>query len=86
MAVSVDQTGSSREAVKIDDPRGRAGSPLDLGRGSHRDNLAFGDGDSFNDGVLRVDGQDLAVDQDQVRSLRRSRSRQGEKQAAKGCV
>ncbi len=41
-------------------------------RRSHRDNFALRDGDRFNDGVFRIDSQDLAVDQDHVGSLRRA--------------
>jgi len=78
VAVGVNQAGSSRETVEIDDSRGGARPPLDLRAGPHRNNLAFGDGDSFNDGVFGVDGQNLAADQNQIGSLPGSNSRQGE--------
>jgi hypothetical protein len=57
--------------MKIHYSRRRACAPLDLGSRSYRDNFTLGDGDSFNHRVLRIDGQDLAVNQNQIGRLRR---------------
>lgn len=68
--------------MEIDDARGGPGLPLNIDDRTRGDNLALGDGHGFHNGVVSVDGQDLTVYQDQVRSLRRRNPLQGEKQPA----
>ena len=80
VTVGIDQAGSNCETVEIDDACARTSATLHLHAGTYSDNLALGDRNSFNDGVLSVDSENLAVDQDQIRCLRGGNSRQREKQ------
>ena len=66
--------------MKIDDSRGGAGPALNIRGGTNSDEsyrCAMRDG--LGDGVLGVDGQDLAVDQNRVRSLGTSNRDEREK-------
>ena len=77
--VTVGEAGDHRLAVQIDRRRLRAGERADRGARADRGELAAGDRHRLRDREPRVDGDDVAVDEDRVgrrgRLLRAERPR-----------
>src|SRR5579862_9537576 len=77
VAMSVDQAGSGSAAMQIDDLRGFGSAIADFLVAANRHDLAVMNQDGLGDGVARIHGDDLAVDEEQVRSGGRSLCRAG---------
>ena len=66
----VDEPRDDRAAAELDDARGRAREAANLRRAAERQDLAVANRERFAQRRLRVDGDDLAVEQHEVGRLR----------------
>ena len=73
MEMGIDQSRDDGPGLQVDDSRLRTGQLAHLGGRAERDDAAITDRERFAHRRLRVDRQDLPVDQDRVRTLRRRR-------------
>jgi hypothetical protein len=66
VGMSIDQPWGRGSSLQIDHVGFGPGKGLDLQVGTDGDDLSLANGDRLGNGVLGVDGQDLAVDKDQI--------------------
>jgi hypothetical protein len=66
VAMGVDKSGDNGPAGKIDPPRAFGRQRLYLGIAADRENSVAGNGDGLSPGKARVDGKDVAVQQQEI--------------------
>jgi hypothetical protein len=66
MRVRIEQTGRNGATLEIDAPSVRAGGSFDVGGGSNGGDAVSSDSDRLSDAIVRVDGEDATVDENDV--------------------
>jgi hypothetical protein len=64
--VRIDQPGSGRLAMKVDDPGPLRGHGENVGAGTHTQDSAIANGDSLCDRIVRIDRKDPSVHQHHI--------------------
>ncbi len=80
--MGIDQTGDHGAAMEVDDFGARASGGFCVVVGANSDDASVPDGEGLGDGVIGIDGEDLAVDEDRVSGLGKrggGQERDGEK-------
>src|SRR5581483_1995295 len=77
VSMPLDEPGHGEPPAQVDDLRPRAGELPDLRIAAHRQNPIATDRDRLRARLFRVDGDDLAVKEDEVGGIRLPRRRRG---------